>query len=117
MLRLIDVTFAMSQWHVSQAAGASMSECPLSGAASCTYQRWFRHGPTQGHVLGGSLHGHARLSSRAHQLLRLRLGCHGLPCVLGWRTGIPRHMYDVSTAADDVDTLWPWQGDRGKIGH
>ena len=96
ILRPIDVTFAMSQWHVAQEAGASISEdprsCPSSGAALCTYQRWFRHGPTQEHVLGGSLHGHARSSSRAHQLLRFRLGCHSLPCVVGWRTGIPRHL-------------------------
>jgi exonuclease III len=96
ILRPIDVTFAMSQWHVAQEAGASISEdprsCPSSGAALCTYQRWFRHGPTQEHVLGGSLHGHARSSSRAHQLLRFRLGCHSLPCVVGRRTGIPRHL-------------------------
>jgi hypothetical protein len=86
----------MSQWHVAQEAGASISEdshsCPSSGAASCTYQRWFRHGPMQEHVLGGSLHGHARSSSRAHQLLRFRLDCHSLPCVVGRRTGIPRRI-------------------------
>jgi hypothetical protein len=43
LLRLIDVTFAMSQLHVAQEAGASISEdsrsWPSSGAASCTYQR------------------------------------------------------------------------------
>jgi hypothetical protein len=96
ILRPIDVTFAMSQWHVAQEAGANISEdprsCPSSGAALCTYQRWFRRGPTQEHVLGGSLHGHARSSSRAHQLLRFRLGCHSLPRVVGRRTGIPRHL-------------------------
>jgi hypothetical protein len=41
LLRLIDVTFGMSQWHVAQEAGASISEdprsCPSSSAASCTY--------------------------------------------------------------------------------
>jgi hypothetical protein len=96
ILRPIDITFAMSQWHVAQEAWASISEdprpCPSSGAALCTYQRWFRHGPTQEHVLGGSLHGHARSSSRAHQLLHFRLGCHNLPCVMGQRTRTPRHL-------------------------
>jgi hypothetical protein len=66
--------------------------CPSSGAAARTYQRWFRHGSMQEHVLGGGLHAHARSSSRAHQLLRFRLGCHGLPCVVGRPTGTPRHL-------------------------
>jgi hypothetical protein len=81
---------------VAQEAGASISgylrSCPSSGAASCTYPRWVRHGPTQEHVLGGSLHGHALSSSRAHQLLRFRFGRHSLPYVVGQRTGIPRHL-------------------------
>lgn len=56
--------------------------CPFSGAAACTYQRWFRHRPTQEHVLGGSWHAHARSSSRTHQLQRFRLGCHTV-CPIG----------------------------------
>jgi hypothetical protein len=43
ILRPIDVTVAMSQWHVAQEAGASIGEdprsCPSSGAALCMYRR------------------------------------------------------------------------------
>ena len=95
-LKLFDVTFAMNQWRDAQERGMSVDgdprSCPSSGAAACTYRMWFRHSSTQSHVLGGSLHSHARSSSRAHKLLRFRLGCHGLPCVVGRRTGTPRHL-------------------------
>ena len=95
-LKPFDVTFAVNQWGEAQERGVSVDcdprSCPSSGAAACTYRMWFQHSPTQPHVLGGSLHSHARSSSRAHQLVRFRLGCHGLPCVVGRRTGTPRHL-------------------------
>jgi hypothetical protein len=97
-LGLIAVTLTMGQWHVAKEAVVSVAEdlrsCPSSGATACTYQRWFRHGCMQEHMLEGGLHAHARSSSRAHELLRFRLGCYGLPCVVGRRmyTGTPRHL-------------------------
>ncbi len=96
-IRYSSSTYLM-QWRNAQEAGGVVSididprSCPSSGAAACTYWRWFRRSTEQQQRLGGSLHTHAPSSARAHQLLRFRLGCHGLPCVMGRRTGTPRNL-------------------------
>jgi hypothetical protein len=65
-LRLIDVTFAMSQWHVAPEVGASIAARVPRMVPQHARTSGGRHGPTQEHVLGGGLHAHARSSSRAH---------------------------------------------------
>jgi hypothetical protein len=60
--------------------GRQLPRTPARVPCLVQQHRWFRHGSTPEDVLGGGLHAHARSSSRAHQLLRFRLGCHSLPC-------------------------------------
>jgi hypothetical protein len=89
---LIDVTFAMSQWHVAQGRRRQLPRPPACVPRLVQQHARTSGGFTQEHVLGGGLHAHACSFSRAHQLLRFRLGCHGLPYDVGRRTGNPRQL-------------------------
>jgi hypothetical protein len=64
--------------------------CPSAGAMVCTYRRWFLRDPGQGGRPFLQLPANAR---KVTQLLRFRLGCHGLPSDVGRHRAdpLPRH--------------------------
>ena len=64
--------------------------CPSAGAMVCTYRRWFLREPGQGGQPFFQLPANAR---KITQLMRFRLGCHGLPSDVGRHRAdsLPRH--------------------------
>ena len=54
--------------------------CPSEGAMVCTYRHWFLREPGQGGRPFFQLPANAR---KITQLMRFRLGCHGLPNDVG----------------------------------
>ena len=64
--------------------------CPSAGAMVCTYRRWFLREPGQGGRPFFQLPANAR---KITQLMRFRLGCHGLPSDVGRHRAdsLPRH--------------------------
>ena len=96
-LQPVDVSCILARVRVQEARSVGPVDvdprwCPSAGASAFKYQQWFeRSADTRHGRLGGTIHCHAGTSTRAHELLRFRLGCHALPCIMGRRTQTPRH--------------------------